>query len=88
MLFYSAMGIVKQPVHLNASNYLQMHDRNWRTSLLVPFATNVAAVFYRCGLNASVIKIMFSRSRWNNHGNLFLTSAANPATLLSRLPSM
>jgi hypothetical protein len=87
MLFYSAMGIAKQPVHLNASNYLQMHHRNWRTSLLVPFATNVAAVFYRCNLNGSLIKIMFSKSRWNNHRNLFLISAANPATLPSKLPS-
>lgn len=41
------MNIGKDTVPITASNFQSMSDRNWRTSLLVPFATNVAAVFYR-----------------------------------------
>lgn len=59
MLFLSAMEIGKDPVHLTASNYREMDHRNWRTSLLVPFATNFVAVFYRYDLNISLISGLF-----------------------------
>ncbi|EZA54625.1 Multiple inositol polyphosphate phosphatase [Ooceraea biroi] len=59
MLFYSVMEIGKNPVHLTASNYRDMQHRNWRTSLLVPFATNFATVFYRCDSSDSPFKIAF-----------------------------
>lgn len=47
ILFFTLMNIGKDDVPITASNFRNMGHRNWRTSLLVPFATNVAAVFYR-----------------------------------------
>lgn len=46
-LFFTAMGIAKNPVPLTAANFRDMGHRNWRISLLVPFAANFAAVFHR-----------------------------------------
>jgi len=47
MLFYAAMSIGKDASPITASNYKEMGNRKWRSSLLTPFATNFAAVFYR-----------------------------------------
>ena len=43
----SALGIWKDPEPLLASNFKTMAKRQWRTSLLAPFATNFIAVFYK-----------------------------------------
>lgn len=47
MLFFTSMNIGKNTVPLTSRNYKDMANRNWRTSLLSPFATNFVAVFYR-----------------------------------------
>ncbi|XP_053996568.1 multiple inositol polyphosphate phosphatase 1-like [Hylaeus anthracinus] len=48
-LLFTTMGIAKDTTPLKAGNYESMVDsRKWRTSYLVPFAANIAAVFYRC----------------------------------------
>lgn len=46
-LFLVAMGVAKDTTPLTASNYDDMGDRKWSTSHLVPFAGNLAAVFYK-----------------------------------------
>lgn len=43
----AALKIAVEPTPLLASNYAEMNTRDYRTSLLGPFATNVVAVFYR-----------------------------------------
>lgn len=45
--FLTALGIGKDAVPLRADNYYQQTQRNWRTSLLSPFAANLAVVLYR-----------------------------------------
>lgn len=47
MLFLTAMGIGKDSEPLTAANFREMDRRNWRSSLLVPFAANFVAVFHR-----------------------------------------
>jgi multiple inositol-polyphosphate phosphatase/2,3-bisphosphoglycerate 3-phosphatase len=46
-LFFTSLGIAKDSVPLTHSNYASMADRQWRTSLLTPFASNFAAVFFK-----------------------------------------
>ncbi|XP_043251459.1 multiple inositol polyphosphate phosphatase 1-like [Colletes gigas] len=48
-LLFRTMGFAEDTIPLKASNYEAMkNNRKWRTSHLVPFAANIAAVFYRC----------------------------------------
>ncbi|CAL7933071.1 unnamed protein product [Xylocopa violacea] len=47
-LFFTAMGIAEDATPLKASNFENMEDRKWRVSHLVPFAANIAAIFYKC----------------------------------------
>lgn len=47
-LFFTAMGIAKDSKPLEASNFESMGKRKWVTSHIAPFATNIAAVFYKC----------------------------------------
>ncbi|CAG9824646.1 unnamed protein product [Phaedon cochleariae] len=44
----TTLGIGKDFTPLTADNYHQQSKRNWRTSLLNPFAANLAAVLYEC----------------------------------------
>lgn len=42
------MGIAEDKTPLTAANFDTMkNSRKWRTSYLVPFGANIAAVFYR-----------------------------------------
>ncbi|XP_012144858.2 multiple inositol polyphosphate phosphatase 1 [Megachile rotundata] len=47
-LLLTAMKIAEDSIPLKASNYETMENRKWSTSRLVPFAANLAAVFYKC----------------------------------------
>ncbi|XP_012230386.2 multiple inositol polyphosphate phosphatase 1 isoform X1 [Linepithema humile] len=59
MLFYAAMSIGKDTPPITASNYREMGNRRWRSSLLTPFATNFAAVFYKCENSLIPFKVAF-----------------------------
>ena len=45
--FLTAMGIGTDSEPLLATNYRQMGRRQFRTSYIAPFNSNLAAVFYR-----------------------------------------
>ncbi|XP_076171851.1 multiple inositol polyphosphate phosphatase 1 [Ptiloglossa arizonensis] len=48
-LLLTTMGIAEDKTPLTAANFDTMkNSRKWRTSYLVPFGANIAAVFYRC----------------------------------------
>ncbi|KOC61016.1 Multiple inositol polyphosphate phosphatase 1 [Habropoda laboriosa] len=47
-LLLTSMGIAKDSTPPTASNFEDMENRKWNTSRLVPFAANLAAVFYKC----------------------------------------
>ncbi|XP_011699298.1 PREDICTED: multiple inositol polyphosphate phosphatase 1-like [Wasmannia auropunctata] len=47
-LFLTTMGIAKDPRPITPANFLDMSERNWRVSQLVPSAANFAAIFHRC----------------------------------------
>lgn len=42
------LGFAKDSSHLLSSNFKEMHDRKWRLSKLIPFASNIIAVLYDC----------------------------------------
>ncbi|KAJ4443227.1 hypothetical protein ANN_04895 [Periplaneta americana] len=42
------LGIAKDSEHLTHSNYNSMRNRKWKTSDIAPFASNLAAVFFKC----------------------------------------
>lgn len=42
------LGIAKDHEHLTHTNYNTMKNRKWRTSKIGPFASNLAAVLFRC----------------------------------------
>ncbi|KAJ4443223.1 hypothetical protein ANN_04891 [Periplaneta americana] len=52
-LFFTSIDIGKDEVPLTHSNFEEMRDRQWRTSILTPFAGNFAAVFFKCNGNES-----------------------------------
>jgi multiple inositol-polyphosphate phosphatase/2,3-bisphosphoglycerate 3-phosphatase len=45
-LFLTSLGYAKDADDLRADNYQQMKNRKFRTSVLSPFASNLAAVKY------------------------------------------
>ncbi|XP_021920643.1 multiple inositol polyphosphate phosphatase 1-like isoform X2 [Zootermopsis nevadensis] len=47
-LFFTSLGIGEDERPLTHSNYASMGNRNWRTSLLTPFASNFVAIFFKC----------------------------------------
>lgn len=47
-LFLTALGIAVQDTPLRADNYKDMTDRQWKTSQISPFATNLAVVRHNC----------------------------------------
>ncbi|XP_063904569.1 multiple inositol polyphosphate phosphatase 1-like [Zophobas morio] len=60
--FLSAMGIGKDNQPPTADNYFQQQQRQWRTSTLDPFASNVAAALYVAAMNVSAL--CFSSTRF------------------------
>lgn len=62
-LFMAALAAETNQHHLLAANYLDMKDRNYRSSRTAPFATNVAVIKYNCNETLSggqiSTKIMF-----------------------------
>ncbi|KAJ8956597.1 hypothetical protein NQ314_006683 [Rhamnusium bicolor] len=54
----TTMDIAKDYSSLTADNYYQQSRRNWRTSIIDPFASNLAAVLYQCR-GAEKHKVMF-----------------------------
>lgn len=50
-LLFTSLGIAEDPTPLKASNYKEMKNRKWRTSHLMPFGTNLVAVFYKCRID-------------------------------------
>ncbi|KAJ3646471.1 hypothetical protein Zmor_024058 [Zophobas morio] len=56
--FLSAMGIGKDNQPPTADNYFQQQQRQWRTSTLDPFASNVAAALCQCRGNER-FRVMF-----------------------------
>lgn len=42
------LGIRKDMTPLLSTNFEEMKNRSWRTSLIDPFASNVISVFYKC----------------------------------------
>ncbi|KAH0950688.1 hypothetical protein HN011_001250 [Eciton burchellii] len=55
----TTMGINEDPMPLAAFNYKDMARRQWRTSLISPFAANLIAVFYKCNDSTDRNKVMF-----------------------------
>ncbi|XP_015439149.1 PREDICTED: multiple inositol polyphosphate phosphatase 1-like [Dufourea novaeangliae] len=55
----ATLNINKDQTQLTAFNYRDMTKRQWRTSFISPFATNLVAVFYRCDGNSQPNKVMF-----------------------------
>nr|XP_023025067.1 multiple inositol polyphosphate phosphatase 1 isoform X1 [Leptinotarsa decemlineata]XP_023025069.1 multiple inositol polyphosphate phosphatase 1 isoform X2 [Leptinotarsa decemlineata] len=53
-----SLGIAKDFTPPTADNYYQQSRRNWRVSMLDPFAANLAAVLYECRGNEKY-KVMF-----------------------------
>ncbi|XP_066585297.1 multiple inositol polyphosphate phosphatase 1-like [Prorops nasuta] len=55
----TSLEVAKDDMPLLYHNYRQMVRRQWRTSLISPFAANIAAVFYKCRDNGLSYKVMF-----------------------------
>uniref|UniRef100_A0A1B0CIG4 Multiple inositol polyphosphate phosphatase 1 n=1 Tax=Lutzomyia longipalpis TaxID=7200 RepID=A0A1B0CIG4_LUTLO len=47
-LFLTSIGLAEDEMDLRADNYEEMENRKWRTSLLAPFAGNLAVVGFTC----------------------------------------
>lgn len=47
-LFLTGLGAMRDDVDLKADNFAKMYTRRWRTSVISPFAGNVAVVRYNC----------------------------------------
>lgn len=58
-LFLTALGAAKDSDALRADNYYSMSRRNWRSSVLSPFASNFAAIKYECPEENERQKVMF-----------------------------
>ncbi|CAG9767401.1 unnamed protein product [Ceutorhynchus assimilis] len=59
---FSTLGINKDSYPLTADNYNRQQKRMWRTSLISPFAANLAAVLYECqnsNQQGNRFKVMF-----------------------------
>lgn len=58
-LLATALGIRKNNEPLRADNYLTQSRRNWRSSILSPFGSNLAAIKYDCPNDNERNQIMF-----------------------------
>lgn len=52
-LFLTSLGLFNGTDSLRADNFENMKDRKWKTTLISPFAANVAVVRYKCVENDS-----------------------------------
>ncbi|KDR19047.1 multiple inositol polyphosphate phosphatase 1-like isoform X3 [Zootermopsis nevadensis] len=50
LLLLTSLGFDKDQQPLTSKNYDQMSNRQWRSSVISPFAANLAAVFFECGV--------------------------------------
>uniref|UniRef100_A0A1B6DXK1 Multiple inositol polyphosphate phosphatase 1 n=2 Tax=Clastoptera arizonana TaxID=38151 RepID=A0A1B6DXK1_9HEMI len=57
-MFSARLGLYKDSTPLTYSNYESMSKRNYRTTDIMPFASNIAAVFYKC-TNGEENQVMF-----------------------------
>ncbi len=48
MPLLSLLGLFKDDEHLRADNFDQMQERRFRTSIVSPFAANVAFILHKC----------------------------------------
>ncbi|XP_058795152.1 multiple inositol polyphosphate phosphatase 1-like [Phymastichus coffea] len=55
----AALGIGRDPDPIRADNYHSKQDRNFRTSKLSSFASNLVVIFYRCSDARSPNQVMF-----------------------------
>jgi len=46
-LFFTSLEVGKDDINITHSNYGSMADRNWRSSLLIPFGSNFVATFFK-----------------------------------------
>lgn len=53
-LFLTALGALKDDRAPTAKNYPEMFSRKWKTSVISPFAANVAVVKYKCPTDSKV----------------------------------
>lgn len=51
------LGLYKDSEHLTGKNYDSMGDRQWRTSLIDAFGSNVAFVVYGCGSEDKILTL-------------------------------
>lgn len=58
-LLLTALGAAKDFDALTADNYVNMMRRQFKTSLLSPFASNLVAVKYECAQDVERNKVMF-----------------------------
>lgn len=61
-LILTALGIIRDIEPITADNYERMNNRLFKSSEIVPFSSNFAAVKYNCNIidtNANVTKILF-----------------------------
>ncbi|XP_055601964.1 multiple inositol polyphosphate phosphatase 1 isoform X2 [Uranotaenia lowii] len=58
-LFLTALGAVKDREAPRADNYHGMRNRLFKSSVLTPFAANVAAVKYQCADPVEPVKVIF-----------------------------
>ncbi|CAO1347101.1 unnamed protein product [Diamesa hyperborea] len=58
-LMLVALGYAKDAESLRADNYDQMKNRKWRTSVISPFASNLAVVKYDCPNEPERFKVQF-----------------------------
>lgn len=59
ILFLTAMGVPKDVDHLGSDNYLEMRNRNFKTSELSPFGANLVIANYDCPLEVEREKVRF-----------------------------
>lgn len=58
-LFLTALGALRDDRAPTATNYSEMSSRKWKTSVISPFAANVAVVKYKCP-NESKVKFFLN----------------------------
>lgn len=66
-LVLARLGIAKDDEHLTHTNYNLMKNRKWKSSLISPFATNLAAVFFRCETGEAYRVMFFLQEKLYNY---------------------
>jgi len=92
------LGIARDTSPLLSSNFDDMHDRQWKSSYLSPFASNVMAVLYEChgvtkvtffvnGIPMVVEKYGCTLCPWELIDNLFDPIISSPSCTFDRSSS-